>query len=32
MIAIRVGEHTLIAQKLLKRMPRCANRSMLGVR
>ena len=29
---MRVGEQTLIAQQLLKRMPRAANRSMFGVR
>ncbi len=31
-IEIRDGEQTLMAQKLLKRTPRAARRSMLGVR
>ncbi len=29
---MRVGEQTLMAQKLLNRMPRAASRSMFGVR
>ena len=29
---MRVGEHTLIAQKLLNRTPRAARRSIAGVR
>ena len=32
MMETRVGEHTLIAQKLLKRTPRAASRSIFGVR
>jgi hypothetical protein len=32
MIEIRLGEHTLIATKLLKRIPRAARRYMFGVR
>ncbi len=31
MIEMRVGEHTLMAQKLLKRTPLAAKRSMFGV-